>query len=442
MRQRHFAPGAASTHRRSSIPTTARKVIRELFARRHNGLDSAVEYAEIAMAQRDWPEAVKRWRAIIETHGENAPVVAYIRLGRAQRLSGFLACAAPAVRQGLARYGNDIGLVIEHAEIAMAQRDWPEAVKRWRAVIETHGKNAPVAAYTRLGRAHRLRGEFADAEAVTREGLARYSGNAGLAIEHAEIAMAQRDWPEAISRWRAILESAGDHAPAAAYSRLARAHRLSGDLAAAEAAIRDGLARHRNDASLAVEHAEIAMAQRDWPEAISRWRGIIERHGDDTPPIVHRRLQEAEKGRAIPIGGARRREWPINQLPQHEDRNGGGRGELSSDVSNSYRALCIIIESLATVAAQRSGDAEGFAAQIGDCARHAIGELSPSSTDIVAVQGKVELLVDEIEYQTRQQLSGEEILYQVASLVRGQIPKEGFEERSTVELRDNGHGRS
>jgi lipopolysaccharide biosynthesis regulator YciM len=440
MRQRHFAPASASTHRPLSIPAAAKKAIRELFVRRHNGLDSALEYAEIAMAQRHWPEAVKRWRAIIETHGEKAPVVAYFRLGRAHRLSGDLAGAEAAVRQGLARYGGDVGLVIEHAEIAMAQRDWPEAVKRWRVVIDTHGQNAPVAAYSRLARAHRLKGEFAEAEATIRAGLACHGNDASLAVEHAEIAMAQRDWPEAISRWRTMLESDGGNAPAAAYSRLARAHRFSGDLAAAEAAIRDGLARQGNDASLAVEHAEIAMAQYDWPEAISRWRGVIERHGDDAPPIVHRRLQQAQKGRAAPIGGAERRDRPINQPREGKDRNGGGRGGLSSDVSNDYRALCIIVESLATVAAQRSGDAEGFAAQIGDRARQAIGELSPSSIDIVAIKGKVEEMVEEIECQARRQLSGEEILYRVAALVRGQNPKEGFEEGGPVGPRDTSMG--
>lgn len=33
-------------------------------------------------------------------------------------------------------------------------------------------------------------------------------------LSHAEAAMARKDWPEAIKRWRAILTKFGDKAPA------------------------------------------------------------------------------------------------------------------------------------------------------------------------------------------------------------------------------------
>ena len=253
------------------------------------------EEAESAMARRDWPEAISRWRTIVELHGASTPATVHAALGHASRLQGDLAGAEAAIRGGLARYPKHGGLQAEHAEIAMARRDWPEAISRWRSMLATQGKNTPAAAYARLTRAYRLLGDFAAAETAIRDGLARYPKHVGLEAEQAEIAMTRRDWPEAISRWRTMVATHGKDAPAAAHAGLCRAYRLLGDLVAAEVAVLDGLAHHPNHAGLGVEYAEIAMGQRDWAEALSRWRAIVQTHGKNSPPVVRARLQEAEK---------------------------------------------------------------------------------------------------------------------------------------------------
>jgi glycosyltransferase involved in cell wall biosynthesis/tetratricopeptide (TPR) repeat protein/GR25 family glycosyltransferase involved in LPS biosynthesis len=308
-------PRSARANPLRQIFAAAEMVMRNGRAGHRNGVDIAAENAEIAMTRRDWSEASRRWQAILETYGENAPVRTYSRLARAHRLGGELAAAETAIEEGLARQRDDIGLVVEYAEIAMARRDWATAVARWQAILETSAGNAPVAAYSRLARAHRLSGELAAAETAIEEGLTRHRDDTGLAVEYAEIAMARRDWMEAVTRWRAILEASADTAAAGAYSRLARAYRFSGDLTAATSAVQEGLARHRDDIGLAVEYAEIAMARRDWAEAGKRWQAILEIHGEKAPSGVRQRMQRAEEAARASLARMRDRPRPVSQGP-------------------------------------------------------------------------------------------------------------------------------
>jgi GT2 family glycosyltransferase/spore maturation protein CgeB/tetratricopeptide (TPR) repeat protein len=288
----------ARAHRLSGDVAAAAAVIDDGSSRHPNHPGLTAEHAEIAMTRRDWPEAIKRWQAMLQAQPETAPASVYSRLARAHRIFGDLPAAETVVQTGLARHRNDVGLAAEYAELAMAQRLWPEAIKRWQAIVAAGGVPAPASAYLRLARAHRLHGDLPAAEAVIRDGLQRHPRDLELTAEHAEIASARQDWTEAIARWQAIVDNWGPKAPASAYVQLARLHRSQGDCGAAETAVREGLSRNRDNAELAAEHAEIAMAELDWPEAITRWQVILDLHGGNAPAAVRRRLQEAERRQA------------------------------------------------------------------------------------------------------------------------------------------------
>jgi spore maturation protein CgeB/GT2 family glycosyltransferase/tetratricopeptide (TPR) repeat protein len=285
-------------HRALGDLAAAESVIGRGLARHQGDLEMAIEHAEVAMARRDWGEAVKRWQSALENHCERAPANLYVRLGRALRLAADLEAATAVIREGLARHRNHTGLAAEHAEIAMAQRLWPEAIKRWQEIVETGGDKAPASVYLRLARAHCLHRDPATAEATVQDGLARYPGDGKLLAEHAEIAMAQEDWFEAVARWQTVIKTLGPKAPANASLKLARVHRFQEDLTAAETVAKEGLSRFRNNAELLAELAEIAMVQLDWSEAIARWQIILDTHGQNAPANVRRRLEESEKRQA------------------------------------------------------------------------------------------------------------------------------------------------
>ena len=138
------------------------------------------------------------------------------------------------------------------AEAASKARDWPEAVRRWRAILESHGDKTD--AHIHLSKAYRYQGAFDAAETIVQAGLARQPGR-DLAIEYAEIAMARQNWAEALKRWQAVLALCGHQIPAAAYAMMCRAHRKAGSAEAGRLLIGKGLALYPKNVQLLVERA-------------------------------------------------------------------------------------------------------------------------------------------------------------------------------------------
>jgi lipopolysaccharide biosynthesis protein len=57
----------------------------------------AMEYADIAMARQDWPEAIKRWTVAMADYGDRLPEDAWLRMALAYRLQGTCAAVAKPV---------------------------------------------------------------------------------------------------------------------------------------------------------------------------------------------------------------------------------------------------------------------------------------------------------------------------------------------------------
>jgi tetratricopeptide (TPR) repeat protein len=389
-------PGAyvelGRAHRVLGNFAAAEAVIEQGLARHRDHLGMMAERAEVAAARQDWPEAAARWLRVLGSHGERVPANMYARLVRAHRLSGDFAAAEAVARDGFLRDRNHAGLAAEYAEIAMAQRHWPEAAERWQAVIAAYGERAPpVSVYSRLARAHRAIDDFTAAETAIRDGLARHPGDPGLAAEDAEIATAREDWREAITRWQAVIAAYGETAPpVSVYSRLARAHRMLGDLPAAEAAVRDGLARHPADVGLAAEHAEIATAQRDWPEVIERWRAAIKSYREKTPPArVYSRLARAyllqgdlSTAEIVVRGGLGRHPGDIGLAAEHVEiatvQEASGRWRAAAGASSEKAAPASLYSRLAQAYRLRGDLAAAATAARDGLARHP-GDVGPAA---------------------------------------------------------------
>ena len=183
-------------------------------------LKLAGEYAEIAMAKDDWPESVARWQALLDEFGSDAPWMTYSRLSVALRKQGCFEAAEATVRQGRDRYPAQPQLSAEYAEIAMAKCDWPTAVLRWEALVDEFRDDAPSIAYLRLSIALRRQDQLNAAEAVVERARERHPHESALAAEYAEISMIRCDWPTAVTRWRAVLDTFGEEAPKIAYRQL------------------------------------------------------------------------------------------------------------------------------------------------------------------------------------------------------------------------------
>jgi tetratricopeptide (TPR) repeat protein len=200
----------------------------------------------------------------------------WIDLSRSYRQSENYSKAEDVVKIGLKVYKGNLGLRNEFAEISMARKDWPEAIKRWSSILKSiDDKSRLAAVYSRLSTAYRNNGDYGKAEAVAKEGMVYHPKHAPTLIAYAEIPIAQCEWPEAIKRWRTVLSKLSADVPADAWQGASRANRLADKPESAKLIIEMGLTRYPKDVNILIEHAEVITLLRQWRKALTSWRKAL-----------------------------------------------------------------------------------------------------------------------------------------------------------------------
>jgi tetratricopeptide (TPR) repeat protein len=180
------------------------------------------------------------------------------------------------------------------AQAAMRAKDWPQAVGLWERVLSGFGADkASAAEFVNLARAYRLTGDFESAEKTIEQGRLRYPEFLTLDAERAEVAMARKHWSKAIELWRKVLDRADGVPPSRYFVKMSLALRHDCQFRTADRVIRQGLSCHPKDMDLESEFAEIAMARKDWQEAIVRWRAVLNDHGERAPAKCVKRMRLA-----------------------------------------------------------------------------------------------------------------------------------------------------
>ena len=82
----------------------------------HAGL--AVEYAEIATARRDWPNAAARWQTVLDLLAEAAPPDAYVSLTQAYDKQQDFASADKVLNVGRSKFPDDLGIAAAYGRTA------------------------------------------------------------------------------------------------------------------------------------------------------------------------------------------------------------------------------------------------------------------------------------------------------------------------------------
>jgi tetratricopeptide (TPR) repeat protein len=157
---------------------------------------AATEYAGLANARRDWPEALRRWeevRAILPNSEAG-----YSGGAQALRALNREAEAEALLREAVVRLPREIRPRIELARLAEIRGDWTAAEQSWRDLTAAfpNAPDGPIGEAT-IQRRH---GRLDDAEAVIEVAMARMPNQASLAEEHGLNAMAREDWPLALRR--------------------------------------------------------------------------------------------------------------------------------------------------------------------------------------------------------------------------------------------------
>lgn len=103
---------------------------------------AAVAWTQMAMVVEDWPTAISRLEELIDRFEPNVPWKVYLRLAIVQGKQGDLASAAVALRRGREFNPATLNLIAHSAELAMAQRDWPGALRQWNQLLQARAAEA------------------------------------------------------------------------------------------------------------------------------------------------------------------------------------------------------------------------------------------------------------------------------------------------------------
>lgn len=200
--------------------------------------------------------------------------------------------AAVARRSGSGDAARPSGGLVAAARRAGEDRRWDDAVAGWERVLEA-GEGPRPTALTKLGNAHRRRGDLDAAETVLSQGADAHPDHLGIARELALVAVSRRDWDVAVARWERVLDLTGDDADARTLAQLARAQVHRDQLEAASATLTRAAELHPDDADVATEHARLAVVANDWPTAVRRWERVRTLTDPTPPPEVFDQLARA-----------------------------------------------------------------------------------------------------------------------------------------------------
>jgi predicted Zn-dependent protease len=272
--------GLASVLRELDRCEEAEAVLAEASGRFPDEPAPAIEYAALARIRRNWADALARCadlRARFPRHSSG-----YFMASMTHREAGRLDEADDLMADALGMFPGDPEIAIEYARIALARRDWPEAERRWGAVVQRFPNN--VAGYGGLAAVLREAERFDEAEMLLQEASQRFAGELGPLIELAVLAHRRRDWPAAAERWARL--RARDAGRIEGYIRGAEALREMRRFEEAEVVLREAMQAFPSQTQPFEAFAELAAWQDDWKAGLERWTDAYRRFPQD-PRFVH-----------------------------------------------------------------------------------------------------------------------------------------------------------
>lgn len=317
----------ARAHRELGNLDEADRLVRDGLAKHPADLRCSREHAELAMRRGDWADAAQRWKDILRSSGPRAPRDAQARLAVAQRQLELQASGQSTQAQGAQAPCREPSCPAAKTIKRSKQPDPAAEPSGYRASakapeagapsgqapesrgmprVDARGEAPESSPHSQLARSHRLQGDLRNAERIAKEGLREHPGDVSCLVELIETAVARGQWKAAVHHCRALLRHAGHDAPESVHCRLAYSLRRLGDLTAATAAARKGLARYRRSSLCLMELAEIAMAQKQWQAVVQLCQKVLETRGGKAPEMAfvrsagaHRHLRDLARAETI-----------------------------------------------------------------------------------------------------------------------------------------------
>lgn len=265
------------------IPPRARALLHPLIWLRRRLL--ALE-AERAQDAGDWALAAGFWRRVRDMSDEPSPAWLLLRLGVAYREAQEYDQARRVFEQARRLYPENVHFATNLAQVATSSGQWREAASAWRRVVDEFGERAPVRAWTRAAEAARRMGSVAEAATLLAEGHGHHGDDEALILAMARLDEATGDIDGSLDRWLRVLDRADGRGPVSAFRGACLGFWRRDELDSARDIVAQGLDEHPTERGLMRFAAELAMAQADWPDAVSRWSSWVEARSPRSEPWV------------------------------------------------------------------------------------------------------------------------------------------------------------
>ncbi len=200
---------------------------------------------------REEPTVQTDWRAIISGAEERScPASEFRKLSEELRVAGRFAEANRICTRGNELHPGNLWLALIHAKIADSMEDPSLSLERWRRVIEIGGDKSPSRAFKNVADGLQAQGDFSEAEALVRQGMATYPEDPNLEERLARISYAAGFSAQAIARWTELLGRHPGMDGAWIHRRIGEALCSEGLPDRAAAAFEEGLAKYPEDERL------------------------------------------------------------------------------------------------------------------------------------------------------------------------------------------------
>jgi tetratricopeptide (TPR) repeat protein len=220
----------------------------------------ALERGEAATAASRWEAARARLPNFIYKSDDSLPLLLGLKkYDEAEAL----------MLEGQRRFPRDRRWLAGLARISEHRGDYPEAVRRWKAVQQS--RPAGVEAWVREGACLRALGRPVEAEAAFDRALRRDPTEMGAWMERAKASDDRRDWPESEARWRALTVSFRIPPVFAAHARVLIE---LGRIDEAEAILKEASGIFSADLDIAVTRSHLAERRGDLTAACERWTEV------------------------------------------------------------------------------------------------------------------------------------------------------------------------
>ncbi len=230
----------------------------------------AIGLADIAHAKGEHDVAIERCAALRKQFP--GVLQGYVVGAASLMIKDRLEEAEILTQKAITMFPEEVRGYIEHAYVATRRQDWQEALQRWQHVLNQFGHQS---GYTCSAQAMIQLERYDEADAILSAALVRFPTETGPGAELARSAQARGDSPEAIKRWKRLVQRFPLHMLSCLWA--AEALEILGEAAEAERILCEGVDHFPSDLPPIIHLGMLLLRHRQFQAAVEVYATMRQR---------------------------------------------------------------------------------------------------------------------------------------------------------------------